>query len=133
MNGKKLTTTNGIYEPAANKGKGKATLNIYGQPRDEGELIAKGIEYVPAIGGNDNSGHGDINIYGGKINATGGNYGAGIGSGDENKSDCGTISIYGGDITAQGGADAAGIGAGKDGDVIFCLFRKESFSYNVIP
>ena len=83
MDGRTLTTTKGFYVPAANNGKAKATLNIYGQTDDNGELKASAIEYVPAIGGNNKSGHGDINFYGGKIDATGGDYGAGIGTGDD--------------------------------------------------
>ena len=114
MNGRKLTTTRGFYVPAANHYKPKATANIYGQSGDGGWLEARGIEYVPGIGGNENSGHGDLNIYGGTINATGGDYGAGIGSGDENEYTCGTIKIFGGNITAQGGKDAAGIGGGNE-------------------
>ena len=114
MNGRKLTTTRGFYVTAANFFKPKATVNIYGQAGNGGVLEANGIDYVPAIGGNEKSGHGDVNIYGGRINATGGPFGAGIGTGDENKHDCGAIRIYGGDITAQGGKNAAGIGGGNE-------------------
>ncbi len=110
VNGRKLTTTQGIYVPAGSN----TVLNIYGQSGDGGQLEAKAPDYVPGIGGKDESGHGDINFYGGTINATGGDYAAGIGSGDENESDCGTIRIYGGNITARSERDGAGIGGGNE-------------------
>ena len=66
------------------------------------------------IGGGYESSCGNIVIKGGIIIATGGDTGAGIGSGgaEWNASSCGNISIYGGTITAQGGQLAAGIGSG---------------------
>lgn len=53
---------------------------------------------------------GNIVINGGVINATGGNLGAGIGSGG--RSTIGNITINGGTITAVGGGHSAGIGCG---------------------
>ncbi|MBQ9564044.1 MAG: hypothetical protein IJU98_00520 [Synergistaceae bacterium] len=65
---------------------------------------------------------GEITITGGKITATGGEAGAGIGGGygqaQSNVGDGGKITITGGDITATGGSgyDAgAGIGGGRQG------------------
>ena len=66
---------------------------------------------------------GDITINGGTITATGGDSGAGIGSGGNNEEwyydhlgdICGVITINGGTITANGGSGAAGIGSGSYG------------------
>ena len=48
------------------------------------------------------------------VNATGGNYGAGIGGGSERGG--GNITINGGEVTAIGGAEGAGIGGGNYGN-----------------
>ena len=53
---------------------------------------------------------GNINIQGGTITATGGEYAAGIGA--ATRSSCGNITISGGTITATGGEGASGIGSG---------------------
>lgn len=55
----------------------------------------------------------------GSVTATGGKYGAGIGSGsfDSNYRTCGNIVIESGTVSATGGEEAAGIGSGKQG---FC-------------
>lgn len=52
---------------------------------------------------------GNIEIQGGTITATGGMYGAGIGSSETYR--CGNITISGGTVTATGGRLAAGIGS----------------------
>ena len=53
-------------------------------------------------------------IYGdGSLDATGGEFGAGIGGGYE--SDCGAVTIPGGTVTATGGPGSAGIGGGTLG------------------
>ena len=52
-------------------------------------------------------------IAGGSVTATGGNYAAGIGTGDFTSS-CGNIAIAGGSVTATGGRNGAGIGSGDD-------------------
>ena len=92
-----------------------ATLNIYAQTDDAatmGQLMATGSQtYRPAIGPYDGKTGTTVNIHGGKITATGGNYTAGIGCAAYSKG--GTINIYGGIITAQGGDSAAGIGGGQ--------------------
>ena len=61
-----------------------------------------------------NTSAGPITISGAStvVNATGGYYAAGIGSGNE--STCGTITISGGTITAMSGNYGAGIGAGSE-------------------
>ena len=110
-NSAKLNCTNGgINVP------GNATLNIYGQPSDLGELKATGGEKQAGIGGNKEQSAGTINIYGGTITAIGGSDGAGIGSG-YNSSALGTITIYGGYTTATGGSFGAGIGGGSEEDL----------------
>ena len=67
------------------------------------------------IGGGNTGAGGTITIYGGTIDARGGNYAAGIGSGDADGSgrDGGTVTIYGGVVGAVGGNDGAGIGGGE--------------------
>ena len=81
-------------------------LNIYGQTNNTGQLVVHG--------GNDNAGIGSIkdiyagkiNIHGGTINATGGQYSAGIGGGTHRGFDVrplyGGLNIYGGNVTAHG-------------------------------
>ncbi len=132
--GKKLTASKRI-----SVGTGQ-TFNIYGQSKDSGELVAEtaygvtGLEPYPddisshdaAIGGNNGTACGTLNIYGGKVTATSTavshdaskraySGGAGIGAG--HSSDGGTVIISGGDVTAIGGENGgAGIGAGSKGD-----------------
>lgn len=67
------------------------------------------------IGGGNTGAGGTVTIYGGKIDARGGNYAAGIGSGDADGPgrDGGTVTIYGGVVGAVGGKDGAGIGGGE--------------------
>ena len=57
-----------------------------------------------------------INIYGGRITATGGTNGSGIGGGIYDYQGA-TVNIYGGTVTATGGGGAAGIGGGWKGDM----------------
>ena len=60
-------------------------------------------------------GMGTLVIHGGVITATGGNYAAGIGGGeDRGIQPNGSVTIYGGKVTATGGYRAAGIGGGYD-------------------
>lgn len=91
-----------------------ATLNIYGQKQNTGVLTANAETYYAAIGGDDESGHGEINIYGGDITANGGKYAAAIGTGDQAEGPFGLIAIYGGKVTATGGSEGAGIGGGNE-------------------
>ena len=93
-----------------------SSLTIYGS----GRLVAEGKERCAGIGGDDHEGNADnlpigrITINGGTIIATGGQYGAGIGGGNEGKND--RITINGGTVTATGSDGAAGIGGGDYGD-----------------
>jgi hypothetical protein len=91
-------------------------LNILGQTKGTGKLIAKGGESGAGIGGNKDNNSLAITILGGEIEATGGSYAAGIGSGDCTSNATGNtggdITILGGKVTAKGGANSAGIGTG---------------------
>lgn len=88
---------------------GSGSLDVSNNNYDDGAAYGGA-----GIGGGYGSSCGNIVIKGGIIIATGGDTGAGIGSGgaEWNASSCGNISIYGGTITAQGGQLAAGIGSG---------------------
>lgn len=103
-----------------------ATLNIYGQSGDTGELyLDADTNDNAALGGNEGEGCGTINIYGGKVTADTKNLGedaAGIGGGEDGSG--GTINIYGGTVTGiggsgsyNGGAGIGGGGAGSGGDI----------------
>ena len=80
-----------------------------------GKLIATGGDYGAGIGGDDQGNGKNITITGGEITATGGSHGAGIGGGYYGNGN--DITITGGKVTATGGNGAAGIGGGsyKDG------------------
>ena len=83
-----------------------------------GKLIATGGQYGAGIGGGFYEGGKNITIAGGKVTANGGDYGAGIGGGQEG--DGSNITITGGEVTAAGGGNGAGIGGGlrKEGEKI---------------
>ena len=83
-----------------------------------GKLIATGGEYGAGIGGGSKGNGSNITITGGEVTATGGTNGAGIGGG--NKDNGSNITITGGKVTATGGMFASGIGGGyfKDGNDI---------------
>ena len=103
--GATLTANDGI---SVNNGN---TLNIYGQSKGTGSIIATATSIKCAgIGGNNESACGTISIHGGTITATGKRASAGIGGGYYG--DGGSITIYDGNITANGGDWAAGIGGG---------------------
>ena len=106
----------GIHVPSG------STLTINGETAGTGSLTASSNGSAAGIGcGWYNLPCGNIIINGGIITATGGKYGAGIGSGGLQASSCGNITINGGTITATGGERAAGIGAvynwGSCGDI----------------
>lgn len=101
-------------------------LTIYGQSEggDAGLLWAhqgtdtyKGYKNASGIGGGEAAFIGTLEIHGGRINADGGAYGAGIGHGafDSNSKTkyTGKIIVYGGTINATGGESGAGIGSGS--------------------
>ena len=91
------------------------SLNICAQKADTGKLICKGTGSQAGIGSELGKWFGSINIYGGIIEAQGGDSAAGIGTSDggkDSQADEGEINIYGGHITAVGGRYGAGIGGG---------------------
>ncbi|MBR6403666.1 MAG: InlB B-repeat-containing protein [Eubacterium sp.] len=83
--------------------------------RKEGRLTASGGEYGSGIGSGRYRTAGDITISGGNIQAYGGYDGAGIGSGEQGT--VGAITINGGEVHANGAGDGAGIGSGYYGTV----------------
>ena len=116
-----LSTDAHAYQPViGSNGQGNGDLNriaIYG-----GKLTVKAGSQAAAIGGGENSTKTPIiDIYGGDIDATGGDatFGvtgaAGIGGGQS--SALSEVNIYGGTIKATGGPDAAGIGNSQDAPV----------------
>ena len=78
----------------------------------DGSLTAGSNSSGAGIGSGYQHASGDIWIISGTITATGGEFNAGIGGGDQSDS-CGEIVIAGGTITAKGGYYAAGIGTGR--------------------
>ena len=105
-----LNANNGIYVTQGSELIIWAQSNI--KDSTTGKINAK-PENGPGIGSVKNTMGGDITINGGRIEATGGDYGAGIGGGRGEKSGIGNITINSGFITAQGGKRAAGIGKGQ--------------------
>ena len=89
-------------------------LTITDSNKDQGSLDATGGEFGAGIGGGDGGAGTDITVSGGKVIATGGKYGAGIGGG--HKGDGKDITVSGGDVTAEGVFRGAGIGGGCEGD-----------------
>ena len=80
----------------------------------KGKLTATGGNGGAGIGGGPMNGSGsDITISGGEVNATGGNDAAGVGGGLGGSGS--DITISGGEVKATGGKDAAGIGGGLNG------------------
>ena len=83
-----------------------------------GKLIATGGDYGAGIGGGSKGNGSNITITGGEVTATGGISASGIGGG--NLGGGNNITITGGKVTATGGMFASGIGGGyfKDGNDI---------------
>ncbi len=76
-----------------------------------GKVEAWGNKYGAGIGGTRNDDGGNLTVYGGSIEAHGGKYAAGIGGGQNGNG--ANITVYGGSVWASGGTDAAGIGSGE--------------------
>ena len=87
-------------------------LTINGGAEGTGTLIATGSDGEAGIGGDDGNA-GTIVIDGGKVNATGGTFAAGIGGAYYGFG--GTVIINDGDVSATGGKFSAGIGGGYYG------------------
>ena len=79
-----------------------------------GKLIATGGDYGAGIGGGSKGNGSNITITGGEVTATGGIGASGIGGG--NLGGGNNITITGGKVTATGGMFASGIGGGSKGN-----------------
>ena len=79
-----------------------------------GKLTAEGGDWGAGIGGGDEGNGNNIAISGGEITAIGGVFGAGIGGGAGGNGN--NITISGGEVTAIGGDSGAGIGGGNNGN-----------------
>ena len=96
-----------------------ASISIYAQPGQDGQLVANGVGDCAGIGSTKNKMPGNVNIYGGIVEANGGRFGAGIGGSinagaySTNKEPAATLHFYGGTVTARGGEFASGIGGGQ--------------------
>ena len=118
--GCKLTCTGGVWLS------GSSSLNIYSQSsgENEGQLIVtqsnKGCAGIGSRKQEESGGRlismGSLTIHGGHIEATGAQYGAGIGGGEDRgiQNGC-SYTQYGGDVRAIGGEYAAGLGGGYAG------------------
>lgn len=116
--------TNGWYVVDGNFDLSTHEITIYGDVclilKDEASLTVQGRESQAGIvveTGNSITIYGQVNGTGSLV-ATGGDYGAGIGSRDYDfgGTGCGTVTIVGGNVTAVGGCMAAGIGGGWSTD-----------------
>ena len=88
-------------------------LTLKDDNKEAGNLKATGGKWGAGIGSGEGSGAENITITGGTVTATGGRLGAGIGGGREGKGE--NITITGGTVTAAGGEGGAGIGGGSSG------------------
>ena len=100
-----------------NASEAEGTLTLKDENKEAGSLTAKGGGSAAGIGGSyngyhKNNGTKNIIITGGTVNATGGQCGADIGSGD---GDGENITIKGGRVTAVGNKFGAGIGGSNGG------------------
>ena len=77
---------------------------------ENGKLTATGGLHGAGIGGGIGGSGSNITISGGEVKATGGVFGAGIGGGEWGKGN--NITISGGEVKATGGVNGAGIGGG---------------------
>lgn len=108
-------TVQGGYGKAGIKVTDLNSLTIYAQSAGTGALNATGGDWSAGIGGEDYDGNcGTVTIYGGNITATGSGDGAGIGAASYGYG--GYVSVYGGTVTAEcGGYDYSGIGSSENG------------------
>lgn len=115
LDGATLTCTGGIKVLETNG----CDLHIHSQSdgQSEGCITAtNSYQGAAGIGSSTDMRAGNIFIHGGTVNATGGEYAAGIGGGSSEEKygvGAGRIYIYAGIVTAKGGDKAAGIGGGS--------------------
>jgi hypothetical protein len=112
--GSDLTVTGSSDNAGINVSEGNS-LTIYAQSADEdvGKLVATGGFYGAGIGGGSGGSGGTVTVIGGTVTATGGSLGAGIGGGYGGSG--GTVTITGGTVIATGGSYDTGIGGGSGG------------------
>ena len=113
--GATLTLTGGLKVEAKNN---NAQLFIYSQSDGDSEgrlVVTNSYSHTSGIGSARDSDCGSIEIHGGNLDVTGGEYGAGIGTGGCHDRDvsAGTVTVFGGMVKAQGGEKGAGIGGGR--------------------
>lgn len=115
LDGASLTCTGGIK--VLRNSDCDLHIHIQNDGKNEGRVnVTNSYQGAAAIGSSSEMLAGDIFIHGGTINATGGEYAAGIGGGSNEDNDgagAGKIYVYAGTVTAQGGLKAAGIGSGS--------------------
>ena len=111
-----LTLTGGLKVEEDNN---NAHLFIYSQSNDDSQgklIVTNSYEGAAGIGSSSSKNSGTIEIHGGNLDVTGGDYAAGIGAGrctSFSIAKTGKITIFGGTIKAQGGTRGAGIGSGS--------------------
>ena len=110
------TLRSGYYSKAAGLNKGNSGTLTINDEDNNGKLEATGGYGGAGIGGGRHSSASDITITGGTITARGSNSGAGIGGGNHGNGS--NITISGGDVTAIGSVYASGIGGELDGSNI---------------
>ena len=86
-------------------------LTLKDDNKEAGNLKATGGKWGAGIGSGEGSGAENITITGGTVTAAGGEGGAGIGGGSSGSGE--NITITGGTVTAAGGEGGAGIGGGS--------------------
>ena len=92
-------------------------------------MTAQGGYFAAGIGGGEHGITGTVTINGGEVKATGGDLGAGIGTGDgklhtEMNENTGSVTINGGRVYATGGYNGAGIGGGHEaGGVTITIYN----------
>ena len=111
VDGKTLTVNaNNAWATAGIAVAAGSSLSIYGQAEGTGSLNATGGDYGAGIGSGYNKNAGNVTINGGTVTATG-HDGAGIGGATSGV--CGTITVNRGTVVATGGGMCPGIGSGS--------------------
>ncbi len=106
-----------LTKPGIKVSGGGNSLTIYGQKDQSGLLEATGGDYSAGIGGGTIDDGNNITINGGRVKAHSGNGGAGIGGGMYG---CGSnIIINGGAVIARGISGASAVGSGSDAEMMY--------------
>ena len=111
VDGKTLTVNaNNAWATAGIAVAAGSSLSIYGQAEGTGSLNATGGDYGAGIGSGYNKNAGNVTINGGTVTATG-HDAAGIGGAQSGV--CGTVTVNRGTVVATGGGMCPGIGSGS--------------------